>query len=74
MDNTMGPQGAGIPAGQPQPQGQDPGEDNEGMLMKLIEASKQGGQGASKQGEPSKGGEQPPSASDSSSDQAPQQM
>lgn len=59
MDNTMDLQGSGMPAGQAQPQ--DPGEDNEGMLMKLIEASKQGGGGsASKQGSPSKAGETSP--------------
>lgn len=72
MDNTMDPQGSGMPAGQPQLQ--DPGEDKEGMLMKLIEASKQGGGGgASKEGSPSKAGEAQPSTP-GISDQAPQQM
>lgn len=73
MDNTMDPQGSGMPAGQPQPQGQDPGEDKEGMLMKLIEAAKQGGQGAPKQGEPVKGGETSPPDS-AAMDPASQQM
>jgi len=75
MDNTMDPQGSGMPAGQPPPQGQDPGEDNEGMLMKLIEATKQGqGGGAAKGGEPSKGGEISPSEGVGVTDQMPQQM